>query len=312
MFNSFNTEQFGLYMKKLRKSLNLSQANVVKNASINIDTLRRIENGYVIPKYETLEYLSKVYKMNITKIFCEYSYSNSVYDFYLQMDSIINHFDSNQVNKLSSIYEDILNNIDLNDFISQVEVKQLGIIVNGVTHYYNDQFEKAYESFLNAMKLSISKYDINNFNRYNYTSLEKRILLMLSLSLRRLENYTLVEGMLLFLLDKFDDVELNSNNKIFMKLKILLNLSYLYHVIDDNESALHYSDCGINLALKHYTNYYLSILYYRRGIAKFILMHDDYMEDLRNSIFFLGLTNQHDLIERYKKITFDTYNLSIE
>lgn len=65
MFSSINFNTFGIKLKKVRLNCNLTQSDVSTICGINTDTLRKIENGYVIPKYETLEILTSVYKYDL-------------------------------------------------------------------------------------------------------------------------------------------------------------------------------------------------------------------------------------------------------
>ncbi|ABY92652.1 hypothetical protein JCM16816_10870 [Thermoanaerobacter brockii subsp. lactiethylicus] len=55
-------EAFGEELKNIRKSLGLSQSDVTEQVFISRDTLRKFENGKVIPKQETLDLLSHLYE----------------------------------------------------------------------------------------------------------------------------------------------------------------------------------------------------------------------------------------------------------
>lgn len=65
MFEVYDTASFGRYMRSVRKSLNLTQTEVESLSSVNIETLRRLEQGKVVPKYETIEF----YQKSISKIY---------------------------------------------------------------------------------------------------------------------------------------------------------------------------------------------------------------------------------------------------
>lgn len=68
----YDLEAFGEELKNIRKSLGLSQSDVSKYGFINRDTLRKIENGKVIPKHETLELLSHLYKKDLNELLLKY------------------------------------------------------------------------------------------------------------------------------------------------------------------------------------------------------------------------------------------------
>jgi transcriptional regulator with XRE-family HTH domain len=68
----YDLQSFGEELKNIRKSLNLTQKDVAEQISINIDTLRKIENGKVMPRQETLELLSIVFKKDLNEILLKY------------------------------------------------------------------------------------------------------------------------------------------------------------------------------------------------------------------------------------------------
>ncbi|MGH2331959.1 helix-turn-helix domain-containing protein [Thermoanaerobacter mathranii] len=68
----YDLEGFGEELKNIRKSLGLSQTDVSEYGFINRDTLRKIENGKVIPKQETLELLSNLYKKDLNELLLRY------------------------------------------------------------------------------------------------------------------------------------------------------------------------------------------------------------------------------------------------
>lgn len=56
-------KQLGKNIKKLRKKLGLTQAQVAKKADIHVNFFARIERGEENPTYETLEKLAKALKV---------------------------------------------------------------------------------------------------------------------------------------------------------------------------------------------------------------------------------------------------------
>lgn len=73
--------RFGQVLKEIRESFNYTQQEVTlllgSNGDIpglSTETLRRIENGMVIPKFETLELLSSVYKQDLNALFLNTEY----------------------------------------------------------------------------------------------------------------------------------------------------------------------------------------------------------------------------------------------
>lgn len=68
----YDLEAFGEELKNIRKSLGLSQSDVTEQVFISRDTLRKIENGKVIPKQETLDLLSHLYKKDLNELLLKY------------------------------------------------------------------------------------------------------------------------------------------------------------------------------------------------------------------------------------------------
>ena len=65
MFYSYDLSNFGIELRSIRQKNGYTQNYVKELTGVNEDTLRRIENGTVIPKYETLEILSSLYKTDL-------------------------------------------------------------------------------------------------------------------------------------------------------------------------------------------------------------------------------------------------------
>lgn len=53
MFSSYDLTSFSKKLKAIRKSLGFSQTEVYEKTGINSDTLRRLENGMSIPRFDT-------------------------------------------------------------------------------------------------------------------------------------------------------------------------------------------------------------------------------------------------------------------
>ena len=60
MFAVYKLDQFGEKLRSIREKSNLTQKEVRDYTGISDESIRRIEKGRVIPKYETLEILSQL------------------------------------------------------------------------------------------------------------------------------------------------------------------------------------------------------------------------------------------------------------
>ena len=117
MFKAYDTGEFGRYMRSVRKSLNLTQLEVEKMSNVNVETLRRLELGKVIPKYETLEYLSIVYKQDLLSIFGIHRTSQIMYEFYNYLDEIIIRYDLEKILEIEAKFDEVLASKEMNKII---------------------------------------------------------------------------------------------------------------------------------------------------------------------------------------------------
>lgn len=70
---------FGTAAKKFRIEKGIKIIDLKELCNINRDTIRKIENGMVIPKIETLDRLSYVYKQDMYMLFSKYRLTVDVY-----------------------------------------------------------------------------------------------------------------------------------------------------------------------------------------------------------------------------------------
>ena len=70
-------------------SLKLTQHDVSNLTGVSVETLRRIENGRVIPKHETLDLLSPILKEDLNQLLLTYRIDN-----YYKFKRVINSIES--------------------------------------------------------------------------------------------------------------------------------------------------------------------------------------------------------------------------
>ena len=68
----YNLEAFGNELRDIRKSLRLTQKDIEDQTLISTDTLRRIENGKVMPKQETFDLMSVILKRDLNELLLKY------------------------------------------------------------------------------------------------------------------------------------------------------------------------------------------------------------------------------------------------
>lgn len=312
MFKSYNLDNFGEALKKMRTSNRLSQLKVHQQCGINIDTLRRIENGYVIPKYETLELLSYVYKYDLLLLLKHYRINGDIYALYENIDTILLDNNMEHIKTTKDKLRDILND-DLSntyELINLNDLKQLLLFLEGII-LYNNKDKKAISYLSKALKITIHNFNIHHFNNYNYNYFEYRILLLLSLSLIHENDIETSNKLLLFIMNKITDSPILNSNQYKILIKVFANLSYNFHLVDDIWNALLYAEKGIAYSLKHHASHYLFLLYARKGIALYQLNNQNYHIYCQYAIHLLNMYGNTKLSALYRDIFKNQYGIII-
>ena len=89
MFVTYNLEYFGKELKKIRTRLGFSQAYVQEIVGVSIDTIRKIESGRVVPRYDTLELLSVAYKEDLLDLLKNSRSNKFLMEYHDELDYII-------------------------------------------------------------------------------------------------------------------------------------------------------------------------------------------------------------------------------
>lgn len=313
LFSSYNLTNFGDELRRIRQKNGLSQADVNHSTGINEDTLRRIENGSVIPKYETLEILSTVYRCDLLFTLQEFRRSKHFYDYYSSVDRIIAN---NEIHLLDDLIfdfkEKLKNNEHLDYLINPAEIRQFELFLEGINRYNTNSssnHNKAEHTLISALKLTNSKFNIDVFHQFKYNLLDIRILFLLGLVKERNKEIQVSIDILSFVLYYFSDNNRNSADVQNIVLKSYSNLSYNYHRLDNHNLALQYACEGINYAIKHSNMNCLYLLYARKGVAEYLLGNNNFLDSLSKSIQILEINNQYKLAELYKKIILEKYKI---
>lgn len=208
MFSTYRLDEFGSILRTLRLNCRLTQKNVYESTGINQDTLRRIENGSVIPKYETLEILSQVYKADLLLYLISCRADKSINDFYSDLDKIIL---SNEVKISDSIINE-LNEISSSKLVNQNDFVLLRNFVEATViyhKYHSESYQEVINNLIKCLNLSNNQYSYNDFENYQYTTLEIRVLLLIGLFKVRNDKIEESNKILLFCLNYIEKYERN-------------------------------------------------------------------------------------------------------
>lgn len=314
MFTSYNLGNFGAELKKLRKSLGYSQSDVQELVGVSMDTIRKIESGQVIPRYDTLESLSVAYKHDLLELLKHSRSSKILLELHDDVDYLITCFTKKDFFKLKKELDKIYCSKGELSVFNICELEQFRIFIEAIKDYHENLLPEQQSSkikLINALRLTIDNFNIYKFKNYKYSYIEYRILLLLSLLIAKDKNFKLSNKILYYILENSLNKASKNNYTNFLIIKAYSNLAYNFHMLDEHQKVIELSDEGINFSLSKETIHVIHSLYYRKGIALLHLKRDDYLDSLKAACFILKLTKKQELLELYLKITKDKYGIDI-
>lgn len=273
-----NLISFGKAVKSIRKALDLTQEDVSSLSGVNSQTIRRIENGKVIPKFETLNFLSPIYKQDLSSLFLEYRINDYDYFYHLQ-NNLEKIFDNDQVSMLHNelrelkIFSKYTKNLFFKDLIAQ-----LILLVKSVISYKeNLNYNMALKQLIEAIQLTTPDFSLDQYKSFVYTSIELRILMNIAFVLDKLNRKDEYLRIMEFCMDSSEFCD-------SLYPILCYNLSGAYYRNQDYSKALKYSNIGIKACQQNRNLNELSLLYYIKGITEYRLDKENYIESLNTSI----------------------------
>ncbi|AAM25503.1 hypothetical protein TTE2364 [Caldanaerobacter subterraneus subsp. tengcongensis MB4] len=260
-----------------------------------------------MPKQETLDLMSVIFKRDLNELLLKYrlkDYSS----FYKIKTSIEDKLEGGEFEDLKKDVEELKKIIDegkMSLYYIRL-LKQLLLLVESVIEKtVNNDYEKALEKLIEAMKLTIPDFSLSNYTRFVYSSMEVRILMNIALIVREKESEKSIE-MLLFCLEALEP------DNVEERVRVYYNLSYAYYLASIYDKALYYAEQGIKTCAENKTLNGLALLYFRKGIAEFKLNRENYMDSLLKAVNLSKICGHEKLkkmvIESCKKI----YNIDLE
>jgi len=315
MLHNYLTAEFGNRIRNIRRGLNLTQQDVADMSGINLDTLRKIENGYVVPRYDTLEILSITYKTDILDVFKNYRFTSHLYEIYNLLDTYIVEY---HVDKLETIKNKIYNLDDEvnNTLVLASEINKLKKLVDAIylLHSNNDNptehdLYKAKDMLIDALRIDNINFMLEDLEVYKYTYFDTRIFVILALIIRKLKESELSNKILFFILKIVDKSAHASFMEKLLVIKIYVNLSYNLYMMDNPEDTLKYSNEGIKFAQANSLMYGLPNLYWRKGIAELKLGLGEHLDSIKKSLYILDVQGNVKLKTIYEGVLKNKYNI---
>lgn len=313
MFISYNLLEFGEKLKELRKSLGFSQVEIQKLAGVSSDALRRIEKGEVIPRYETLELLSSIYKEDLLELLKNARSNKLLTEYHDELDDIITCYDDKKMKKLEEDIRLGFTGKNESSIVNPNEVIQFLLLIRGASLYhsrFSSDHRDARNTLQDALKLTIPQFKLEDYKNYKYSYIELRILLLLSILIAEDQQVKISTQILYFILDRLK-ASTTSKYQDFLIIKIYTNISYNFHLEDNHRRVIRASNEGIEYCISHELTHALNSLYYRKGIAEFMLHHKSYKTSLFNSFFILKMTGNEELLDIYLEVTKEQYGIEL-
>ena len=316
MIETYNMEEFGQVMKQIRKSLKLTQTDVRDKVGISENTMMKMEKGMVIPKYDTLELFSLAYKIDVTAIFQKYRLDISLVNIMDHADEAIQNNHPNQLIDCYQSFHEYLKTGRHRDLINAGDLDILECFLNNAVRYFDPKLKdisrrEMSREIRNVLEKNNPTLKWHQLESVTFNLWEIRLLNLLALLEGNLENYNTSVHILESVYEKFRNLQslIVTEQKVF--LTSVFNLSYHYHLTDQHARALRFAEDGIKFAQKAGNFNVLHGLYYRKGIAKFLLNQPDYLDSLRSAVTLLEIVDKKDMASLYRKITKDRYQIDI-
>jgi len=228
MFVSYNLDEFGKELRKIRKSFGFSRAYVQETVGVSIDTIRKIESGLVVPRYNTLELLSVAYKQDLLELLKNCRVNKFLMEFHDDLDHIITCYDKGAAAGLKKRLEDNFSNAAPLAMINPSELNQFIEFVDAVSAYYSEfrvDRENTKRDLINALRLTLPDFSLKDFKKYTYSYIEFRILLLVSLLIGKEGDNILSNGILYFILKTIGDNENTTKYIDFLIINIYFNIA---------------------------------------------------------------------------------------
>lgn len=304
---TYDISDFSEKTKNFRKILGFTISDVATSTGLNQSTIKLIESGKVIPRFDTLKILSSFYKHDLFGDLKEslygsmtifmfnslstYSATNNVAEQEKALILISNHLDNTELNSIE--YKDL----------KQLKLFVEGLIIASKSNFENSlEIEEALTKYCEALSVTVPTFTFENYSAYKYFSVEFNILFSAAVMLGIKRECVLSNDILFFTLNYFQVTERASKINCLLVSKLYYNLAYNFHRMDKHDSALEYSIEGIKYCIQNDTHQYLPLLLGRKGVAMYNLRHDEWRIELYNAITMLKIQGSDDLIPAFENL----------
>lgn len=295
---TYNLELFGENLRKIREACQLTQASVSILCGVNRDTLRRIEQGLVIPKCETLELLSEVYQTDLLEelILCRMEIEISTY--FSRIDDFLIDFELLGLDNLKHTY-DLFLEFQAKKIFNSTASEQLSQVLTYMINHFEIGLDQALPEFISVLKLSQPGFEREHYKNLKFSPFEFRILILIATSLTVNRMYDESSALLKYILDQCQLKRIGSNNTVQLMIRTMTGLARNAFEMNDYDKALICINQGIDLTMAHQTLYGLGSLYFQRGRVKWILQFPDAVLDCKKGIQLMEIQGKEEIAHKY-------------
>ena len=284
----YNLSLFGKRLEEIRKNLNITQKEISRLTGIDAVTIRRIEYGKVVPKLDTLEILSPIFKKDLISLLIQYRFDD--YSVFYEIKNKIESKLDDDLHTLHTEFEElnILLSSTKNPYYKNL-INQLILLTEAVILYRNNNNNDiSLNKLVEAIRITTSNFNLDDYKEFVYSSMEIRILMNMAFIFNKLNHKEKYLEIMEFCMDSVD-----SNDEIYPKL--CHNLAGVYSRNKDFKKALKYSNMGIRSCQENRNLNGLSLLYYGKGSAEYRLNKEDYIESFKTSMYLCKALGQNTL-----------------
>lgn len=280
---------FGLYIRELREKFEITQAYVAKSVRISEKSYRRIETDKAVPRIETLEEMSVLFKEDLVLAFIKRNSQG------MEMFEKVK-FDIEKKIKQSN-YEDLKKDIPrLKNLINYINssyyillYRQYILLIEGITVYREgNNYQKSTELFTEGILISNENFSINHYKEFSYSLIELRLLMNIAFSFNRLGDQEKYIEIFSFIMGEVDN-----NDPIYST--IAYNLGTAYKRSEKYVDAIGIMKKGIDYCKYSLDYSMLPILYYGMGVSEYHLNRESYQNSFKKALSLTSLLGMEHL-----------------
>lgn len=298
----YDFEEFGKYLKSLRKFQNKTLEDVAYQSGISISTIQAIENNKRDPSFETIEILSYCYGLDLFNVLS--NYKNSIFD---KFHHITNNID-NSLDKYE--YETIEYEINkLDELAKSYQFKNNPNFSNTVNMYkgiYHLQYTQNYDLAMEfCVKVLDGKSRINTIpNLNNLTDIHKRTIMNIASLYTINGEISKANELLIFLI--------NNNTTSEINIKSFINMGHNYFYLNEYDKIISVCEHGIKKSIKYNKFDKLVILFWLYGASNIELNNKKIGSTyITNSLYLSEILCTKEVENNFKFFSKEYYNIEI-